>query len=320
MLWYQDALYVMNAPYYTMLKDTDGDGVADVRQELGDSFGHAPGLFGLNNHVPSGMRLGMDGFVYVALGDKGLPKAVGADGSTITLEGGGVFRMRPTPLGWRSSATASATTWMWPWTSSITSSALTTTTTTVGGCTVIHHVPTGYYGYPYDYRSHRNPFLPPVGEFGRGTACGGACYREATWPAQYHGSAFFCDWGESKIERYTLTKKGASFEAQLDDFMLGDGSGDFRPIDLCFSPDGKHMYVADWNQAGGGTPDKVGRLFRVTYVGDEVPPEPARATDADPLEDQLRALAHPAHQRTNACTATVGEVRPSGDRTCCRIA
>ncbi|HQZ64355.1 MAG TPA: HEAT repeat domain-containing protein [Planctomycetaceae bacterium] len=295
MLWYQDALYVMNAPYYTMLKDTDGDGVADVREELCDSFGHAPGFFGLNNHVPSGMRLGMDGFVYVALGDKGLPKAIGADGSTITLEGGGVFRMRPdaTQLeivshGIRNNMDVALDQF---------DNIFTFDNDDDYGwwMRVIHHVPTGYYGYPYDYRSHRNPFLPPVGEFGSGTACGGACYREAAWPAQYQGNAFFCDWGESKIERYTLTKKGASFEAQVDDFMLGDGSGDFRPIDLCFSPDGKHMYVADWNQAGGGTPDKVGRLFRVTYVGDEVPSEPARATDADPLDAQLRALAHPAH-------------------------
>jgi putative membrane-bound dehydrogenase-like protein len=295
MLWHQDALYVMNAPYYTMLKDTDGDGVADVRKELADSFGHAAGAFGLNNHVPSGMRLGMDGFVYVALGDKGLPKAVGTDGSTITLEGGGVFRMRPDASqleivshGIRNNMDVALDQfdnifafdndddygwWM----------------------RVVHHVPTGYYGYPYDYRSHRNPFLPPVGEFGSGTACGGACYREAAWPAEFQGNAFFCDWGESKIERYTLTKKGASFEAQLDDFMLGDESGDFRPIDLCFSPDGKHMYVADWNQAGGGKPEQVGRLFRVTYIGDDVPLEPTRATDADALEAQLLAIGHPSH-------------------------
>ncbi len=295
MVWHQGALYVMNAPHYTMLKDTDGDGIADVRKRLADSFGHAPGLFGRNNHVPTGMRLGLDGFVYVALGDKGLPKAVGADGSTITLEGGGVFRMRPdasqleiVSSGIRNNmdvaldrfdnifAFDNDDDFGW-WTR------------------IIHHVPTGYYGYPYDYRSHRNLFLPPVGEFGSGTACGGACYREAAWPAKYQGSAFFCDWGDSKIEHYKLTKKGASFEAQVEDFMLGDGSGDFRPIDLCFSPDGKHMYVADWNLAGGGKPEKLGRLFRVTYVGDEVPLEPRRTRDVDPLEAQIRSLGHPAH-------------------------
>ncbi|MEO2045973.1 MAG: PVC-type heme-binding CxxCH protein, partial [Pirellulales bacterium] len=297
MVWHQDALYVMNAPYYTMLKDTDGDGIADMRQCLADSFGHAPGLFGLNNHVPSGMRLGLDGFVYVALGDKGLPKAVGTDGSTITLEGGGVFRMRPdasqlevVSSGIRNNMDVALDRFDnifsfdndddfgW-WTR------------------IIHHVPTGYYGYPYDYRSQRNPYLPPVGEFGGGTACGGACYREAAWPAKYQGSAFFCDWGDSKIEHYKLTKKGASFEVQVEDFMLGDESGDFRPIDLCFSPDGNHMYVADWNIAGGRKPDNVGRLFRVSYVGDEVSPKPNPAQNTDPIEAQIRALGHPSHHQ-----------------------
>jgi hypothetical protein len=175
---------------------------------------------------------------------------------------------------------------------------------------IIHHVPTGYYGYPYDYRSHRNPFLPPVAEFGSGTACGGACYREAAWPAKFQGNAFFCDSGESKIEHYRLEKKGASFEAKAEDFMLGDGSGNFRPIDLCFSPDGKHMYVADWNQSGGGTSEKVGRLFRVTYVGDEVPREPPRAKEVDPLEAQILSLGHPSHyerMRAQQRLAAIGE-------------
>ena len=295
MVWFQDALYVMNAPYYTMLKDTDGDGVADVRKRLGDSFGHAPGLFGLNNHVPTGMRLGLDGLIYVALGDKGLPKAVGADGSTITIEGGGVFRMLPdgSELGIVSSGIRNNMDVALDRFDNIFSFD---NDDDFGWWTrIIHHVPTGYYGYPYDYRSHRKLYLPPVGEFGSGTACGGACYREAAWPAKYRGSPFFCDWGESKIEYYTLTKKGASFEARVHDFMLGDGSGDFRPIDLCFSPDGKHMYVADWNLAGGGKPNKVGRLFHVTYTGNDVPSEPRRARNADPLDAQIRSLGHPSH-------------------------
>ncbi len=295
MFWHEDALYVMHAPYYTMLKDTDGDGIADVRIRLADSFGHAPGLFGLNNHIPSGMRLGLDGFVYVAVGDKGMPKAIGADGSSITLEGGGVFRMRPDACalevvsrGVRNNMDVAL--------DRFDNIFAFDNDDDLGWWTrIIHHVPTGYYGYPYDYRSRDNPYLPPAGEFGSGTACGGACYREAAWPAKYLDCAFFCDWGESKIEVYKMTKKGASFEAEVDDFMRGDGTGDFRPIDLCFSPDGKAMIVADWNYAGGGNSGKVGRLYRVSCVGNEVPPEPRRVKDHAPLEAQIRALGHPAH-------------------------
>ena len=295
MVWYQDALYVIDAPHYTMLKDTDNDGIADVRKQLADGLGHSPGLFGLNNHVPSGMRIGLDGFLYVALGDKGLPKAVGADGKTLTIEGGGVFRMRPdgTQLeaishGIRNNMDVALDRFDnifaydnddddgW-WTR------------------IIHHVPTGYYGYPYDYHGDPNRFLPAMNNLEGGTPCGGACYREAAWPKQYRGNAFFCQWGESKIERFSFRKKGATFECEVDDFIASDGSGDFRPIDLCFSPDGKNMYIADWNLAGGGKKDRVGRVFRVSYTGGDVPAEPPRATNDAPLQAQLKALAHPAH-------------------------
>jgi len=294
LLWHDGALYVMNAPNYTRLRDLDGDGVADERIELADSFGHPAGAFGLNNHVPTGMRIGMDGFVYVALGDKGLPRAVGRDGSSITVEGGGVFRMRPdaTQLeivsrGIRNNMDVAVDAydnlfgfdndddygwWM----------------------RIVHHVPTGYYGYPYDYRSRREPFLPPIGEFGAGTACGGACYLESAWPETYRGAAFFCDFGERKVECYRMSRRGATFEGAVEDFLVGEDGDAFRPIDLCFSPDGRHLYVADWNEASGGRPESVGRLFRVTYSGDGVAPEPPRARDGDPIDACVRSLGHPA--------------------------
>ena len=37
----------------------------------------------------------MDGFFYIAVGDKGLHGAVGADGRRADLNGGGVVRIRP---------------------------------------------------------------------------------------------------------------------------------------------------------------------------------------------------------------------------------
>ena len=43
------------------------------------------------------------------------------------------------------------------------------------------------------------------------------------------------------------------------------------------SPDGKHMYVADWNFGGWVNRKVRGRLYRVTYTGGDVPAEPARA-------------------------------------------
>ncbi|MEX2213118.1 MAG: hypothetical protein WD768_03255, partial [Phycisphaeraceae bacterium] len=98
MIWHDGALYVMHAPHYTLFKDTTpggGDGIADVRKELAGGFGPQAGVFGFNDHIVTGTHLGMDGFVYVSVGDKGIPLARShSDNSRVTLEGGGVIRMK----------------------------------------------------------------------------------------------------------------------------------------------------------------------------------------------------------------------------------
>jgi putative heme-binding domain-containing protein len=277
LLWHDGWLYVLHAPYYSRLKDTTGDGVADVREDLITD-------------------LGVDGLVYVSVGDKGIPKATGRDGSTITLEGGGIIRMKPegTELEIVSTGTRNHL--------DVAIDALDNlftydnTDDGLGWWTRFsHHVPTGYYGYPYDYLRHPERHLPQISEHGGGAPAGGACYLEAVWPEQYRGNAFFCEWGKGRVQRFTLTRRGATFDAAIADFLTNDGSGDLRPLDLCFSPDGRHMYLADWAIGGWLQPVQAGRVFRITYVGDGVPPEPPRARHDDPMPAQLRSLAHPAH-------------------------
>src|SRR5438552_2612966 len=86
-------LYVMHAPFLTAFRDTNGDGVADSREDLVTGLGPVPE--GLVHHIPSGLRMGIDGWLYISIGDKGIVKATGKDGRTIGLWGGGVVRVRP---------------------------------------------------------------------------------------------------------------------------------------------------------------------------------------------------------------------------------
>lgn len=296
LIWHDGWLYVMHAPHYSRFKDTDGDGQADIRQDLAQGFGPPPGIHGFNDHIVTGTRLGLDGLVYVSVGDKGVQRAVGADGSTITLEGGGVVRMRldGTQLEVVSSGTRNHLDVAMDSLDNI--FTYDNTDDGLGWWTrFTHHIPTGYYGYPYDYHPHPERHLPRISEHGGGSPVGAACYRQAAWPAQYRDSAFHCEWGKRKIQRFALRKHGATFQAEMEDFMTPNEGSEFRPLDLCFSPDGRHMYVADWNYGGWTKPDVVGRLYRVTYIGDDVQPEPARSVDSDDTSRQLQALAHPAH-------------------------
>jgi glucose/arabinose dehydrogenase len=76
-------------------KDTDGDGVADVREDLVTNLGHVP-YGGLNDHCVSGFTLGMDGFFYISVGDRGVYQAKG-QGWLDTHHAGlaGIIRCRP---------------------------------------------------------------------------------------------------------------------------------------------------------------------------------------------------------------------------------
>lgn len=296
LVWLEDWLYVLHAPHYSRFRDTDGDGVAEIREDLADGFGPKAGIFGFNDHIVTGTRLGLDGLIYISVGDKGIQKATGSDGTSITLEGGGVVRMRPD--GSRLEVFSSGTRNHLDVAMDHLDNIFTYDNTDDGlgwWTRFTHHIPTGYYGYPYDYLNRRERHLPRISEHGGGSPCGGACYREAAWPERYRNVPFFCEWGKQKVQYFQLKPAGATFAADIVDFVTKEGNEEFRPVDLCFSPDGKHMYLADWNYGGWVKPDVVGRLFRITYVGTEVETVAPPVSDSGSLDEQIRALAHPAH-------------------------
>lgn len=267
--WLDGWLYVMHAPHYSRFADTDGDGKADVREDLADGFGPPAGVFGFNDHIVTGIRLGMDGWMYVSVGDKGIQKATGKDGSTITLEGGGVVRMRPD--GSRLEVYSSGTRNHLDVAMNSLDEIFTYDNTDDGlgwWTRFTHHMQTGYYGYPFDYLTRPERHLPRISEHGGGSPCGAACYREAVWPAAYRDAPFFAEWGKGKVQCFHTKRAGGTYTGKIEDFMVPEDNSTFRPVDLCFSPDGRHMYVADWNFGGWTNPTVCGRVYQVTYVGE----------------------------------------------------
>jgi hypothetical protein len=108
--WFDGCLYVSHDPFLTRFKDTDGDGIADVREDLITNLGKQPDT-SLNDHLASGFTLGMDGFFYMSIGDRGTYQTKSVkDGSTSDA------RRRHHPLSARRHALevfspARATTW-----------------------------------------------------------------------------------------------------------------------------------------------------------------------------------------------------------------
>ena len=265
--WVDGTLYVVHAPFLSAFRDTDGDGKADSRVDLVTGLGpKLPGFNGINDHIASGIRQGMDGFLYIAVGDKGIPRGVGRDGKTIQLHGGGVIRVRPdgtglevvstgecNPLSVALSATDDVFTYgndddskKWP-------NSLT------------HHIVGGHYGYPYQFLTAPHRALPIMaGEFG-GSGAQGICYNEDGLPAEYRGNLFFCDWGLQTVFRFEIKKAGGTFALTRRTALVSKGDvPDFRPFSLAVAADGQSLWLVDWAYNGWlASGPRTGRLYRL---------------------------------------------------------
>ena len=304
--WSDGTLYVVHAPFLSALTDTDGDGRGDRRDDLMTGLGPAnPAFSGINDHVASGMRLGMDGFLYIAVGDKGIPKGVGKDGATIRMKGGGVIRIRPdgsdleiVSTGERNPLSVALTdrddvftygndddSHRWP-------NSLT------------HHIVGGHYGYPYEFLTAPWRCLPLTGGQVGGSGTQAIFYNEDGLPERYRGDLFFCDWGLSTVFRYEVARAGATFKVvKREPFVTKGALGDFRPFSLAVDADRSSLILVDWAYNGWlADGPKTGRLYRLRYEGkDRVESKPAPllarpkdSLDLRQLRSTLYAMIHPS--------------------------
>jgi putative membrane-bound dehydrogenase-like protein len=307
MAWHDNALYVSHMPYLSVLRDTNGDGKADSRQDLYKDLGITNNS-GLNDHIVSGLQFGMDGYLYVSVGDKGVLKATGPDGKTAQIIGGGTLRMRPDGTGIEVVTTGTRNHLEPNLDARDNLFTYDNTDDGLGWWTrVTHHVDGGYYGYPYDYHDHPSRFLNRIAEYGGGSPCGGLVYKEDAWPEAYRGRVFWAEWGKRKVSGFRFEPDGAGFKvANVIELAEPGDAGEFRPLDVALSYDGKTLYVADWGMGGWGSKtEKVGRVYAITYKGAPITTRP-RGQDSDPLDAQFRQLDHPSwNERMRAQTAII---------------
>ena len=312
MAWHEGALYVCHMPFLTVLRDTNGDGKADERKDLFRDLGPTNNQ-GLNDHIVSGLQFGMDGYLYISTGDKGVPKATGPDGRTIQIVGGGTFRCRPDGTGLEVVSTGTRN-HLEP-NLDDRDNIFTYDNTDDGDgwwTRVTHHVDGGYFGYPYDYHDHKDRMLQRMEEYGGGSPCGAIVYKEDAWPEKYRGIALWAEWGKGKVQAFRFVPSGSTFKVgETFDFALPGDVGSFRPIDLALSYDGRTLYVADWGMGSWGSKtEKVGRVFAITYK--HVIKTRARGNDTEGLGAQIKQLDHPSfNERIRAQRALIKKGHPA---------
>jgi len=314
MLWHDGWLYVIHDPLMTRFKDTNGDGIADVREDLITNLGIEPNE-GLNDHVVSGFTLGMDGFFYISVGDRGIYHAKGKDGSEVTLLGGGIVRCRPdgTALevysgGTRNHLEVNLDAMDRPFT-------LDNTDDGNGWWTRLeYHVESGYYGYPYYYRKDQTNgllapgpnkaqpfpdapavnerFLPSLTDFGGGSPTGGLCYMSDGLPEKYRGKQLFSEWGQRRLSVIEVAQDGAGFKHVNNQPLLEESKGgSFRPMELYVGHDGS-LLVADWGFGGWKSPKSAGAVWRVSWP-EAHPAQRLAYPETAAVKDLVAALNHP---------------------------
>ncbi|WP_429774010.1 DUF7133 domain-containing protein [Agaribacillus aureus] len=270
-----------------VFNDEDRDGVADGPSEVlihnisTSKFLRSRGT----DHATNGIRMGIDGWIYIAVGDFGFHNAVDRSGKEMTMLGGGVVRVRPDGTemevythGLRNIYDVAIDPYMNIYTRGNTNDG--------GGWNVrfTHHIQSGEYGYPVLFKHFTEEILPALVDVGGGSGTGALFMDDPTWPTQYNRVPMMADWGRSHLYIHRITPDGASFQQDQEDFIK------FPQItDLDVDASGR-MYMAAWDGAGYRGDSTKGFVVRVVPKSWEYTPFPdLKKLSIDGLTDYIKS-------------------------------
>lgn len=253
-------LYLVHPPFISAIRDTDGDGVADERNVLASGFAHDLSWTRGGDHSTNDLRIGIDGWIYVAVGDFGA-SAVGSDGSTAKLQTGGVIRMRLDGSDLEIYSRGTRNTYDLAINHRLDIIAMDNTNDGDGWDMRLHHLtPLAHMGYPNLYKNFSEDAMPPLFTYGGGSGCGALYLEEPGFPDWFNHRISTISWG--KLYTHDLEPHEATF-VNSDEVTLSIN----KLVDL--DVDGSsRLYLANFE--GGGA-----RIEPGAVVGHIVQAKPA---------------------------------------------
>lgn len=284
----RDRLYLMHPPHLSAFIDHDGDGVSDEQQilvkNIAFDFKDRPA-----DHTSNGVTLGIDGWLYLAIGDFGFMEAEGVDGRTLQLRGGGVVRVRPDGTGLHLFSRGTRNILEVAVSPRLEAFARDNTNDGGGWDVRLHHFTGGEdHGYPRKYKNFSEEVVAPLADYGGGSGCGAGWIDEPNWPAEWNDGLFTADWGRGTIFHHPLEPNGATFAADQRSFVNIP-----RATDIDVDANG-NAYISSWDGGSFTYKDEyVGYVARVTPKGaSEASTFVAKNASVDELIERLNADSH----------------------------
>lgn len=268
-LWHEGSLYVASPPNIWKLTDHDGDGVADERKIIVDSFGFSGNAASIHGcfRGPEGRLYWCDGRHGHEFKDKsgkvtskGLAARIfscNPDGSDIEVHcGGGMdnpVEIDFTPEG------------------EVIGSVNILMTRPRVDC-LVHWLEGGVYPHFEDCVAEfkrTGDLLGPITRFGHVAVSGMLRYRSPHFGPEYQGNIFTSIFNTHKVIRTQLVRNGATFETKQEDFLVSDDP-DFHVTDVVEDADGSLLVIntGGWFRIGCpqsqiSKPDIHGAIYRI---------------------------------------------------------
>jgi len=251
--------------------DADRDGVADGPPE--PLIEHISNVNYIRergtDHATNGIRMGIDGWIYIAVGDFGYHNAIDRSGTQLTMLGGGIVRVRPDGTemeeythGLRNIYDIAIDPYM---------NIFTRGNTNDGGGWNIrfsHQVQSGEYGYPVLFRNFTEEIIPALVDVGGGSGTGTLYMDNDAWPDKYNNVPMMTDWGRNMIYLHPVIADGPSFLQEEIPFLKVP-----QVTDVDIDASGR-MFISAWDGAGFRGDSSRGFVLRAVPTSWEYEPFP----------------------------------------------
>ena len=255
-----------------VLEDKDRNGIADgppkvlIKDISNPTYLQERGT----DHATNGIQMGIDGWIYIAVGDFGFHNATDRDGTKLTQLGGGIVRVRPDGTemevythGMRNIYDVAIDPLMNIFTRGNTNDG--------GGWNIrfTHQIQSGEYGYPILFKHFTEEIIPALIDVGGGSGTGALYMDNPHWPEKYNHVPMMSDWGRNYLYIHRVKADGPSFTQHMEEFIKLPQITDVD-VDAAGA-----MYLSSWDGAGySGSPDKgyvvraVPKNFKYTPFAD----------------------------------------------------